>query len=84
MAKADLIYGLNPADFGTTGLTLGLLIGIVHNEPQLVVPRGHVHAQGPETKQAWRIRAVQQVLRDHGVDLDTVITAGQAATDSGS
>lgn len=74
MPNSDLTLGLDPDDFGTTGLTLGMLIGIAHNEPARAVPRGYVRAQGPETMHNWRIRAVEKVLRDHGVDLDALIT----------
>ncbi len=76
MNETATTLGLDPADFGTTGLTLGMLIGIAHNEPQRAVPRGHVYGRGggAETMQNWRIRAVEHVLRQHGVDLDSPIT----------
>jgi hypothetical protein len=75
----DKLLGLNPADFGTTKLTLKTLIGIAYVEPERVLPRGHVYGRGggQETMQAWRTRAVCCLLELHGVDLNQPLTTGQ-------
>ena len=76
----DRLLGLNPDDFGTTGLTLGMLIGIAATEPQRVVDRSHQFGRGGgnETVLAWRTRAVQELLRRHGIDLDTPLVKDPA------
>lgn len=68
--------GLSPADFGTTGLTLGMLVGIALNEPERATPRAQTYGRGggKETMQSWRMRAVEAVLKANGVDLDSHIT----------
>jgi hypothetical protein len=79
----DRTLGLDPADFGTTGLTLGLLVGIAFNEPERALPRESRWGRGggQEPMSSWRIRAVQEVLRRNGVDLDAPIAADPGADD---
>lgn len=74
---SDRTLGLNPDDFGTTGLTLGLLVGVAFNEPERALPRERRYGRGggQEPVASWRLRAVQEVLRRNGVDLDTAIAA---------
>lgn len=70
----DRLLGFDPADFGNTGLTLGILISVAMNDPGRVLPRSRHHGNRDEPLLSWRQRAVTQLLKDHGVDLDTKLT----------
>lgn len=75
---SDRLLGLDPADFGSTGLTLKMLIGIAFNEPELVllrlVPTGR--RGGHETLASWKMRAVVEVIHRNvpEVDLNAPLT----------
>jgi hypothetical protein len=77
----DKLLGLDPADFGTTGLTLGMLVGIAMTEPERVLARAHRYGRGGglEPVSSWKLRAVDALLRRHGVDLDTPFPAARPA-----
>jgi len=83
MPENDRLLGLNPADFGTTGLTLGLLVGVAFNEPERVLPRERRYGRGggQEPLCSWRLRAVREVLRLNDVDLSTSLAATQVCTE---
>lgn len=74
----DKLLGLDPADFGTTGLTLHTLIGVAYADPERVLPRGMVYGcgGGPETMQVWRLRAIYKLLEMHDVPLGRMMTRG--------
>ncbi len=76
---------LDPADFGTTGLTLGHLIGIALSDPGPVLPRVKVYGRGGgwESVASWRSRAVDQVLKDNGVDINQAATGPMVKTVEG-
>lgn len=73
---SERTLGLDPADFGTTGLTLGMLLDLALSEPERVLPRLRIFGRGggPETMASWKLRAATELLRRHGVDLDTPLT----------